>query len=116
MNEELLRELTIPTRGFLISSSVIPRALNRDLWGACCIPVFTASLFMLYPLSLIWFYLMRHPHRLPDTPRNQIPHGRGSHLGASLRHDIPCPVPVREHGLHGCLNGVRFLIQVKGIS
>ena len=43
-------------------------------------------------------------------------HGRGSHPGASLGHDIPCPVPVRKRGLYGCLNGVRFLIQVKGIS
>ena len=39
-------ELTIPIKGFLISSSVCPKALNNERWGACCIPFLTASLLI----------------------------------------------------------------------
>ena len=42
-----LYELTIPTIGFCISSSVNPSALNKLLCGACCIPFFTLSLFII---------------------------------------------------------------------
>ena len=40
-----LYELTMPTRGFFISSSVKPNALNSDLCGAASSPFFTESLF-----------------------------------------------------------------------
>ncbi len=36
-----LKELTMPTMGFFISSSVMPKALNNERCGACCIPHLT---------------------------------------------------------------------------
>ena len=52
-----LKELTIPIMGRLLSSSVNPRALNRLLWGAWAVPVFTESL--LISLSLFLFSIRK---------------------------------------------------------
>ena len=43
-----LWELTMPTSGRSISSFVRPNALNKERWGACWIPLVTASLLIVY--------------------------------------------------------------------
>ena len=50
-------ELTIPTIGFFISSGVKPRALNKLLAGACCIPALALSLIIFYLLIYLRLFL-----------------------------------------------------------
>ena len=52
-----LNELTIPTIGFFISSDVKPRALNKLLAGACCIPALALSLIIFYLLIYLRLFL-----------------------------------------------------------
>ena len=50
-------------KNIAITARELPRALNNDLCGACCIPFFTASLLIvLFPLFLLFYlFLMIQP-------------------------------------------------------
>ena len=63
-----LNEETIPISGRSLSSFVYPSALNRLLWGACDVPVFTLSLL----ISLISFRLPFHFAVIYPTDKNRL--------------------------------------------
>ena len=120
-----LKELTIPIIGRLLSSSVNPRALNRLLWGAWAVPVFTESLLIMISLFLLLIFSslfsLYRINVLPgqmasDSLCQKVAHLGTAYLRAALRHDIAGAEAVLQYFLHRCLDGICFFIQVKAVT
>ena len=81
LGTELAEKLTTSSDNFTSTALctgdfVIPRALNKERWGACCIPVFTASLLIAFLLCILYLLC------------NQISHSGSSYLCHTIFHNI----------------------------